>query len=469
VANWSSGTSSRRDIGLREYDKLSACKAIFEANETCGKIIDIDSMIFRDLSMSDTDPPPAPEPVPKKNLPFGAIFAPHSAGMSIFSISCITLLVLVIVINLPGIGAGFADYKVLRSFELILTVAGLGIIISFLGRESSAVAVIFGFLVIAALIVPTRDIVRFALLATGSEKRLNDYYETSSVGANLSGRVPDVAAAIIREVDKELALTNLGFSPAQQERLRKVAQDIIRDDRVLTLVEKVKARGVFELLKSVDANEAQQFLYRFSDNDRLQDDIAFLRYEDLVSLAYDDVSTIRSTTLGRLVVQREQQLWTEDQETGVVGFGGRFSEGSSFPQCDSVPFGSFDQWERLSFDDTQQIERAIGSTEIPQFLRLKVLPGEIGAFEISFVQSSQDNSLDPMMSLFSLAASTNAEEASRNCTEISSNDDIAPPALGAQIGSNLEQGEYLIWLGTFAGPGEGTLKIRREFQEQGTP
>ena len=97
---------------------------------------------------------------------------------------------------------------------------------------------------------------------------------------------------------------------------------------------------------------------------------------------------------------------------------------------------------------------------MPQFVRLHVLPEEIGRYSVTFSRIGETD-FDPKLALFSLGPTPSMPEIQSNCLAKESNDDENDFQLNSRISSDFLAGEYFIWLGIFGGSGPGQLVISR--------
>ena len=96
-------------------------------------------------------------------------------GMAVFLAVSLGVILFTFMINLPSIWRETSDFRLLRSGEFLLTVAALGVIVAFMSRSANPLFLTFAILLIGALIVPSKDIVRFALIASGSKRNIEDH------------------------------------------------------------------------------------------------------------------------------------------------------------------------------------------------------------------------------------------------------------------------------------------------------
>jgi hypothetical protein len=414
--------------------------------------------------MPDQDSSHADPPAPLPQGPVYSVLGDGArVGIGVFALASVSGLVMILIWTL-GL-SGSTDYFFFRSVEIIISIGALGLIVSFLGSASNAIAVFFAFLVITALILPTRDIVRLALVATGSDRNLEDYYGSSSTGTNLSGRVPDMAGNVVREVIKRLKGEGINVSLDTRDQLISTVTREVSTDRVLTIIDRVKSRGALELLEAISREDLQQeFLYKYRENDRLGIDVAFLRNEDLISMAYDDLSSIKITDLGTRVLSNNTSLEDSFQDDG------RFSIGSN-PldniDCRQIDFEGLSNLTAVRYDSG--FSHATELLPTPEILRWQVLPGEVGIYDISVmpdvdnpVTPSQLNMsefdlkvIDPMLTLIQYQPGAGAAGCD---TLVGNDDDEDTDTYGSRIRYEMAPGHYLIGLNAF-GEQYGTVRL----------
>ncbi len=181
-----------------------------------------------------------------------------------------------------------------RAVELLLTLAGTSIILALLSRNPNALTLVFGFLIIGALVVPSNDIIRFALLATGSDKTYRDFVSSNAppTSARLD-RTPDVAMRIYQSLRP-----NLTSDTVPDDVVKKV-REVLVQERDIQSFESVRQRGALEVLIGLSGPEKDELIYRYGQDDRFREDVEFLRQEGLISYVYDDVTTIKVEPLGQ--------------------------------------------------------------------------------------------------------------------------------------------------------------------------
>ncbi len=119
------------------------------------------------------------------------------AGIFVFAVSGVGIVFLVI-LSLPF--DSIANYRVIRSAEVLLTLAGISLIVTMAGKNTNLAMKIFAFLLIGALIVPSSDLIRFALIASGSDTKYRDLFVEPNVGKSQIDRTRDVANQAISQL-----------------------------------------------------------------------------------------------------------------------------------------------------------------------------------------------------------------------------------------------------------------------------
>jgi magnesium-transporting ATPase (P-type) len=79
------------------------------------------------------------------------------------------------------------NFSALRSAELLITLSAVSLIIALIGRSQNAFVLSFGIFLIGALIVPSSDLVKFALIASGSQSQISQGVLFVCHGSLLSG------------------------------------------------------------------------------------------------------------------------------------------------------------------------------------------------------------------------------------------------------------------------------------------
>lgn len=386
-------------------------------------------------------------------------------GLLVFLFASLVVLFVLFLVNLPSLwvyeNLDKYDYKIFRSMEVILSVAGLGLMASFLSGTTNVVALIFGFFVVAALIIPSKDIIRFALIATGSDRSVNSYYGSATSGSSISSRTDDVstnaALAIEQIFEQRLNMGPAFIGPEARGLIKSEIRAVLTRDRIETLIERVKARGAYELFEAINDEQSEEFLYRHSGNERIEHDLEFLRYEDLISMTYDNAETARVTDLGRDVIYYAEQGGAERE-----------------PTTNQLIVPSFNDWDiecsSISFPLVADIlsitpQTPVRKDDVPagtQFI-LVVGPGVSGKYSMTF-NARAGTSLDPTMSLYKIDSENISEATPDSCQKIASNDDgdDVVSAFDSRLDVELEEGHYLVRLNSLGrSSGAGSFLVTR--------
>lgn len=374
-----------------------------------------------------------------------------NVGLTVFMVSAIGAVIVVlwlIILRAGNEAADFElDYRIFRGLEVVLSIAALGLIATLIGRSANVLVLIVGFLVISALVIPTRDLIRITLIATGSEKTLDHYYGSSGIAANISGRVEDTSRKLRDVVLEVLTFNETSLPQSEVIFMENEIRFVLQAERVATLSERVKARGVLELLDAVNAEQTEAFLYRHADNDRLLQDLQFLRYEGLVSIAYDDISTTDITPLGQNVLQydtiaNQQNDLLTDNSIGVPT-----NQTATCPDVDPAAIAGWPSVDMSGLPLEIQLQQ---TDSLPYFVRFQVLPGEVGNYQFDMI-SANPSVFDPILSV--LKYDPGVSSFIDGCRELYFNDDILDGSgdLNSQIMERLTEGYYLVGVNDYAG------------------
>ena len=420
-------------------------------------------------SAADNDNP-KPEEVVRRSFP-GLLASASAVGMTVFLVTSFGALLFLFLANISEFSGTSNDYRLFRSLEIVLTLSALGIVVLFLSRQPSPLVATFSIFVVGALIIPSKDIVRLALIVTGSEKNIEDFFGTGIVGPDLQGRADDAAAKIVSEVlnfNGYRDETRPNIAEAERRRLVKNISNRIYEERVLTILERVKSRGSFELLVASES-DFQDFMYKHSSHEKFVEDVRFLRSEDLISFAYGDLQSIQVTPTGRDVLRwastgelspsrtsQSDVLGSDlrDRVSSLFGRPGQFAE----DECTDFLARSSQLAEiRLNAEDDESSVNAEddeGSRSVQldvDYAWHKVSLDNKGEFEIS-LSVAETSPIDPYLVLM---ARENNE-----CTLISFDDD-GGTALNSRMKVELEAGAYVLGVRAIGIGGDATLEISK--------
>ena len=221
----------------------------------------------------------------------------NKLGMNVFIIASLSV-ILYTFLTL------FIESRFDKSVDTLLTVAALGLIVVIASRAANPYVFIFSAFIVGALIIPSKDIFRFYLIASGSGKKIEDFYDSNSTGPNIQGRLSQAAEWIVTEVEDSIMSEPIDRS--KRSKLIKDIEEKLLRERDVTISERVRSQGAVELLKAISNQLSDgfgDFLYKHGAHEKFIEDLRFLRSEDLISFAYDDLDSIELSSLGRKVLE----------------------------------------------------------------------------------------------------------------------------------------------------------------------
>lgn len=426
----------------------------------------------------EAKPEGAPQPVERKDAGAGGQAKDPSikwskdssfiarSGSIVFVGSCILGLLYLL-------WSGF-DHEVrwtdLRAMQLFLMTASLGIIVAAMAVFRSSFVVGIGILVIGALIIPTKDMVRFALLVFRSEQTLEELFPDQSVGLEFQGRDDALASQILSQLENQLLdeqgnlLRNDEKSGDRRQLAKGVILNAIEIERATTLSERVRLKGTEGPLRAMyvsrfsegEDSAYQEYTFRYGRRDDFLENMIYLRNLSLVLFDYDSVSEARLTDLGVCAVEilrevkdstiarcsplkssldtgvRAQQTDTESINPTLV----RALVNIPSPLANEV-FGVArdcifpSSVLEMSLEDRETQEILVSTTAT--VVAFGVPEGHSGSYTIRVVPLEAD---DPFVVLLRKDGSS--------CSFIDSNDDSGRGRLDSSLTASLETGEYLI-------------------------
>jgi len=383
------------------------------------------------------------------------------SGLIVFVLSAISTIFFVLYASVSSENSEHL-FSNLRTARVLVSLGAIGLIVSMVGRSQNGFVLAFGVFLIGALIVPSSDIVRFALIASGHEEAYNKLVSHSNRGTDHSGRNSDVANKIIFAFERELiqnSSLNLGDHAA-----RKRAQEIIiREINVeheIALIEQIKSNGSFQTLDALSQNK-QEWMYKYNDNRSFIEDLIILRSEGIVDFAYDDVESVKVTDLGsrivsRARVQRSSSSFVDDRAIPypVIVDVEPPAESEIIFDCDRLIEQAVNLSSLVSTEDTQSM--VVGSDT--KYFKFEILNGEVGHHTISVnVPSSGDNinqNVDPIVELY---VQRNSDE----CDYVDHDDD-GGDFLNSQLSQFMRQGLYLLAVRSIGAEGEVNVSITKD-------
>jgi hypothetical protein len=265
-------------------------------------------------------------------------------------------------------------YLQFETVEILLRIAAVGLVLAALSGERNGLVVVIGLVLVGALIVPTKDMMRIYLAATDSSKRIEDFYGDSGGGPELRGRDPQLASAIVDILFQSGAISST--KAEDRSVLYWMVEEEIIQERVATLLERSRARGALEILAKIQAGQVAQTSYRYGDDERHLSTLRFLRNASLINYVYDDLDTMEVTALGLRVLHRARSDGFSAEDTSI-------HLNSLFQDCLPRGFGlpphfvmsgpgGAEQDNPSPFTEREYSEQALRLGRQPIYVRLRV-------------------------------------------------------------------------------------------------
>ena len=365
-------------------------------------------------------------------------------GLFVFVITAVAMILFIIGFNSFSLKENESFYRYLRSAELLLTLAATGLIVAIIGRAQKPFVLAIGIFLIGALIVPSKDIVRFALIASGSDRNYESFFQSATPGIEISGRNTDVANNIINELNQADLMESL--QPGNRKSAIRIIVSAIKQEREITLVEKVGARGALVILNAMASN-IQALVYKYGKIEKFIEDLKYLRSEGLITYPYDDLDTTAITPLGRAVLRRAFPAEFTVASGGIDQLIPDFYAPLSMScPSDITPTLFTDETDELLSDNG----RPMRITSDPKYVQFTVKNTDDYNIEIKVQDQNLAAPTDPVLFLFKLTTEN-------DCVQLGFNDDFSE-ILDSQLSSlRLVPGTYLI--GTKSIQNEGHVRI----------
>ena len=337
----------------------------------------------------------------------------------------------------------------------------------------------FGILLIGALMVPTKDMVYLALLATGRSLSSEIAASAPNDGSELKGRDSDLASKIVRRLQitpkiPKREVRNPGdavvgaLDSDGSDQARLAISEVITEDRIVTNLERVRFSGSLGLLLSFRAESGyEEFYYRYGDESEFLDDLQMLRSQELVRFNYTDISEAGITFLGKQVICEYHKRFLAPDERCPFSEVTSRDQGiarrlSSPPEIiEELPSAFAVQFCRTSFYDAEVIDLSSGflrDVEPDSFFRFEIQEEFEGSIEITLKNIT---ATDPFLLVF-----LGPED---GCQLVAQNDDEPSLGLDSRLNnSNPEPGSYLLATGSYIDFGcyqKMSLKVVTSIQE----
>lgn len=233
--------------------------------------------------------------------------------------------------------------------------------------EFGSLAFAFGLVVIAALVVPTDDLMRISAMMFGGDKKVEDYLPQRPV-VRIEDDISDQIDTAVQNAPAMLNLTrNLSeverntFSNAIQAEITSVIYNIVSD--------RVKRVGAWPLFIDICEDKEDALISINSNNKLIAEHISYLASEGLIDFPYGDIQSLDITQYGSQIIFKTAEVVCKTSGEAVLAVQNAPDDSASVP--DGTP-------------DTAQSERVLRKIpdEIviplsmqPQSVRLEVPPG----------------------------------------------------------------------------------------------
>ncbi len=188
---------------------------------------------------------------------------------------------------LTGLGINFAmpDWVRLRTVELFAMYSAIGVLAAVLIRTRNLAMQAFLVFVLAALIIPTKDVVSFALLATGSDRSADQFADSEDaieIGVEFQRESRDLANAITDSL-----YSNGYVGEAPRSAVVSAVEFEINVGRTQGQLNRVNLEGTMDTLLAVGNGTYADYLQRFGNGGDLQADLGKLGRQQLVRFTPD--------------------------------------------------------------------------------------------------------------------------------------------------------------------------------------
>jgi len=393
----------------------------------------------------------------------GEVWIMQFAGVLVFVSASLCALIFLL-ISTAAFGQ-IDEWVKMRSVELFAMIAAIGIIVAIITKNTNPFVLTFGILLIGALIVPTKDMVSLALMASGTTPAEQAKSNDLSDGSEYRARTSDLASKIVSKllvtpsyeganVEDSPLIENTFSSKQRALAIFAVEQTLFRD-RVATHLERSRFDGTLELLLSFGKYNGletgfeggrgyQEYYYRNSSNDEFLTDLRALRRQELVRFSYAELDQARITYLGKRVVC--EYLNVMEKEEGCAPYPEIAEEGASTSASLSEPNVIDPRGEAKILCEAHVaagglrnfgFESGTNTTMVttPHAQQLKVVSGGSGGASLSALLKADDGG-DPYLTLWRI-------DGSSACNFVASDDDSGGN-LDAHLGLYISGGHYVL-------------------------
>lgn len=379
-------------------------------------------------------------------------------GLLVFFLSGIAIIFYTLTETQSQTNSDTAFLVYTKDIENLLTLAAISLIVTLIGNARSLATLSFGLFLIGALVVPSKDLVRYALIAFGSEENYESFFSGSSPSADWAGRSTDVAGNILLEMKRR------GVVVADQDKfIRDLIVKELQKERIISLSELVAFRGALLTLRTLN-DDPNGLSFRYGTSDSFVDDLNFLRSEGLIEYGYDDLRSARVTNLGRAVLLISRDSGIEDVAREIIT--SRTSSSSSRlsgislsdllsdiernntqesaacpPDINAIP----DRYSELIRPSGVLVRLSYDQTYIRMVIGVEL------SLSVTLDRMDAENSVDPVLTIYSV--SENSE-----CSLLIQDDDSGGN-LNSKIDFNFDSGVYIIEVASIGSSGDAILKV----------
>lgn len=225
------------------------------------------------------------------------ISAAISFVLCAFAVAVLSLLYPII------LGEDGNTFLIVSTINFLLKIIGASAIVLLILAINRQAFHVIGLLVIAALVIATPDIIRIALIATGSEKSISDFYS--------GNRPPETQSQIVgnatNDVDRILTLLEDKnyMRRLEQERRRTIYKEYSSlkfSERVGILVERAQRNSSIIPLAELARQNFEAWSFRYTSDNAINGLLDQLKSDGLIVFVSNDYKTSEITALGCSVV-----------------------------------------------------------------------------------------------------------------------------------------------------------------------
>ncbi|WP_332687882.1 hypothetical protein [Devosia sp.] len=182
--------------------------------------------------------------------------------------------------------------------------------------EFGSLAFAFGLVIIAALVVPTDDLMRISAMMFGGDRKVEDYLPQRP----LVRVEDDLANQIATAVQNAPALRDLtaDMTNAQRDALSNSIEAGISSVIYNIVGDRVKRVGAWPLFVDICEDKEDALISINSSNKLVAEHISYLAGEGLIDFPYGDVQTLDITQYGSQVIFKNEGLACADATTSVT-------------------------------------------------------------------------------------------------------------------------------------------------------